>query len=68
MSVPKVNDIDAMRTDEIVVALDEDTLVGIVMRLTGGTANPRVVRGQIHRIRAEAGHHSHKHPAPRLED
>jgi hypothetical protein len=33
---------------------DETTLVGVVMTLTGGSANPEVVRHHINRVKAEA--------------
>ncbi len=34
-------------TDDLIGTIDERILVGLVMKLTGGSANPAVVRGQI---------------------
>lgn len=42
-----------MSPTEMILTQDENSLVGVVMRLTGGSANPNVVRGQIERIRKE---------------
>jgi ribosomal protein S27AE len=39
---------------ELIAELDEEMLVALVMKLTGGSANPAVVRAQIRRIRQEA--------------
>lgn len=42
------------KTKDLIRSVDEEDLVAIVMMLTGGWANPSVVRHQIARIRAEA--------------
>ena len=36
-----------LRVDEVIAKLDEDVLMSIVMKLTGGEARPRTVREQI---------------------
>lgn len=41
------------RTNAIICSLDEDVLIGIVMKLTGGAASPSVVKAQIARVRKE---------------
>lgn len=41
--------------DALICAIDENTLLAVVMRLTAGTPNPAVVRAQIKRIRDEIG-------------
>ena len=40
-------------SDKLICSTNEELLVGVVMKLTGGSANPAVVRGQIERIKAE---------------
>ena len=42
-----------MSPTEMILTQDENSLIGLVMRLTGGSANPNVVKGQIERIRKE---------------
>lgn len=37
--------------DEFITAVNEDVLVGLVMKLTGGSAIPAVVRAQIENAR-----------------
>jgi hypothetical protein len=42
-----VDDAPHLRVDEVIAKLDEDVLMSIVMKLTGGEARPRTVREQI---------------------
>jgi hypothetical protein len=42
-----VDDAPPLRVDEVIAKLDEDVLMSIVMKLTGGEARPRAVREQI---------------------
>ena len=42
-----VDDATPLRVDEVIAKLDEDVLMSIVMKLTGGEARPRTVREQI---------------------
>lgn len=42
-----------MSPTEMILTQDENSLIGLVMRLTGGRANPNVIKGQIERIRKE---------------
>ena len=41
--------------DSLVCSMDAEKLVALVMLLTGGSANPHVVRGQIENARERAG-------------
>lgn len=41
-------------TDERIAEENEHSLIGLVMKLTGGSANPEVVRGQIQNARERA--------------
>lgn len=40
---------------DLIRGVDEHTLVGLVMTLTGGSANPSTVRHHIRRVHAEQG-------------
>lgn len=48
-----VGNYNVVALGSLVSQSDDDFLVGLVMELTGGSANPTVVRAQIQRIRAE---------------
>lgn len=42
-----------MSPTEMILTQDENSLIGLVMRLTGGSTNPDIIKGQIERIRKE---------------
>lgn len=46
---------EALSKANIIQNMDETALIGLVMTLTGGSANPEVVRGQIDRVRRHHG-------------
>jgi len=54
MSDPKFN----WRARDLIVANAEDTMVAVVMMLTGGSANPDTVLTHVRRIKAELGERS----------
>lgn len=50
--------IEAIDGSDLVLLMDESKLTGLVMSLTGGSANPAVVRGQIARLQRKAREHA----------
>ena len=44
-----------LSSDTSIVSFDERALIGLVMKLTGGSANPAVVKGQIENARQRVG-------------
>lgn len=48
-----------MSPSEMILTQDANSLIGLVMRLTGGSANPAVIGAHIERIRTEARTRQH---------
>ncbi len=44
----------SLSSDAFIATVDEDQLAGLVMKLTGGSASPALIRGQIQNARQRA--------------